>query len=74
MTLFVVAFFVIAVLVLLLWLLMRPLADEPPPALWKEEPPSIFGAADPPRCFDKQVEADASASDFAADERQRRAG
>jgi hypothetical protein len=45
MTLFVVAFFVISALVLLLWLLVRPLADEPP-ALREEAAPSIFGAED----------------------------
>jgi hypothetical protein len=41
MTLFVVAFFVIAALVLILCFLVRPLADEPP-GLREEAAPSIF--------------------------------
>jgi hypothetical protein len=49
MTLFVVAFSVIAVLALLLWLLVRPLANEPP-ALREEAAPSIFGAEDRAAC------------------------
>jgi len=71
MTLFVVAFFVIAAVVLLLWLLVRPLADEPPP-LRKGAAPSIFGAEDR---ASNQADADASGSSaFAAEERQRRVG
>ena len=69
MTLFVVAFFVISALVLLLWLLVRPLADEPP-ALREEAAPSTFGAEDQ---GSNQADADASGSSaFAAEERQRR--
>jgi hypothetical protein len=71
MTLFVVAFFVIAALVLLLWLLVRPLADEPP-AIREEAAPSIFGAEDR---ASNHADADASGSSaFAAEERQRRVG
>jgi hypothetical protein len=74
MTLFVVAFLVIAALVLLLWLLVRPLGDEPP-ALREETAPSIFGAEDRAGCFYNQTNADASGSSaFAAEERQRRVG
>jgi hypothetical protein len=40
MTLFVLTFFVIAALVLLSWLMVRPLADEPPASGRKRRPPS----------------------------------
>jgi hypothetical protein len=74
MTLFVVAFVVIAALVLLLWLLVRPLADEPP-ALREEVAPSTIGAEDRARTFYNQADADASRSAaYAAEERQRRVG
>jgi hypothetical protein len=75
MTLFVVAFLVIAALVLLLWLFVRPLADElghlsgrsvaPPSSAQKIGPDAPMSKAD----------ADASGSSLvAAVERQRRAG
>jgi hypothetical protein len=73
MTLFVVAFLVIAALVLLLWLFMRPLADELP-SLREEASASVFGAEDRARCSYDQADADASGSSLsAAEERQRRA-
>jgi hypothetical protein len=40
MTLFAVAFFVIATLFLILWLMVRPLADEPPASARKRPVPS----------------------------------
>jgi uncharacterized membrane protein len=46
MTLFVVAFLFIAGLVLLLWLFVRPLADELGHLSGRSVGPSIFGAED----------------------------
>jgi hypothetical protein len=74
MTLFVVAFFVIAALVLLLWLLVRPLADEAS-AVREEATPSVFGVEDRGRFSHNVADADASdSSAFVAEERQRRPG
>jgi hypothetical protein len=69
MTLFVVAFFVIATLVLLLWLLVRPLADEAS-AVREEAAPSIFGVEDRARRSHNVADADAPA--FVAEKRGHR--
>jgi hypothetical protein len=52
-----VAFFVIAALVLLLWLLVRPLDDEP--LALRDEAPSIFAVEDRARCSQNLADADA---------------
>ena len=72
MTLFVVGFFVIAAVVSILWLMVRPLANEPV-ALPRAEPAaSIFGAEDQARYNE---DADASGlPPLPAEERQRRSG
>ena len=74
MTLFVVAFLVIAALVLLLWLFVRPLADELRHLSGSVAPPSSAQKIGPDAPMTK-ADADASGSSLAAaEERQRRAG
>jgi hypothetical protein len=75
MTLFVVAFLVIAALVLLLWLFVRPLADELRHLSGRSvAPPSSAQKIGPDASMTK-ADADASGSSLAAaEERQRSAG
>ena len=60
MTLFVVALFVITAFLLIVWVLMRPLADEP--LVREEAQPSAFGQEDRATCSDCLADADASDS------------
>jgi hypothetical protein len=73
MTLFVVAVFVITALLLVLWVLVRPLADEP--LVREEAEPSAFSAEDRATCSDSLADADASGSStIVVAEGQRRVG
>jgi hypothetical protein len=76
MTLFVVAFLVIAALVLLLWLFVRPLDDELRHLSGRSVTPHLPSAQKiGPDASMTKADADASGSSLAAaEERQRRAG